>query len=80
MKTPDYSVKSMTLAWARGAAADGYAFQPDSGMTRRRDVERLFSMMNNAKQVFRPSVTWETFSMMNNAKQVFRPSVTWETI
>ena len=60
MKTPDYSVKSMTLAWARGAAADGYAFQPDSGMTRRRDVERLFSMMNNAKQVFRPSVTWET--------------------
>jgi hypothetical protein len=55
INAPDYAFKQAVLRWARAALADGCSFQPDGGMTRRPNVERLFSMMNNATQLL-PSV------------------------
>ena len=50
MNAPDYAFKAI-LTWARSAIAEGFSFQPEGGKTRRRNVERLFAMMNNATQL-----------------------------
>ena len=50
MNAPDYAFKAI-LTWARVAYAEGFFFQPEDGKTRRRNVERLFVMMNNATQL-----------------------------
>ena len=54
MNAPDYAFKAI-LTWARAAIADGFSFQPEGGNTHRRNVDRLYSMMNNATQLL-PSV------------------------
>jgi hypothetical protein len=50
MNAPDYAFHA-TLTWARAAIADGFSFPPEGGKTRRRNVERLFAMISNAKQL-----------------------------
>ena len=50
MNGPDYAFKAI-LTWACAAHAEGFSFQPGGGKTRRRNVERLFAMMNNATQL-----------------------------
>ncbi len=47
MNAPDYAFHAI-LTWARAAIVDGFSFQPEGGQTRRRNVERLYAMMNNA--------------------------------
>ena len=48
MNAPDYAFHAI-LTWARAAIANGFSFQPEGGLTRRRNVERrLYAMMNNA--------------------------------
>jgi hypothetical protein len=56
MNAPDYAFKAI-LTWARAAIADGFSFQPEGGNTHRRNVDRPYSMMNNATQLL-PSVHW----------------------
>jgi len=54
MNAPDYAFKAI-LTWARAAIADGFSFEPEGGQTHRRNVDRLYAMMNNATQLL-PSV------------------------
>ncbi|KAI2507842.1 hypothetical protein MHU86_6622 [Fragilaria crotonensis] len=54
MNAPDYAFEAI-LTWARAAIADGFSFQPEGGKTHRRNVDRLYAMMNNATQLL-PSV------------------------
>jgi hypothetical protein len=50
LNAPDYAFHAI-LTWARGAIADGFSFRPEGGQTRRRNVERLYALMNNATQL-----------------------------
>jgi hypothetical protein len=50
INAPDYAFHTI-LTWARAAIADVFCFQPEGGTTCRRNLERLFAMMNNAMQL-----------------------------
>ena len=50
MNAPDYAFHAI-LTWAHAAIADGFSFRPEGGQTRRRNVERLYALMNNATQL-----------------------------
>ena len=51
---PDYAFESI-IRWSRGAHEDNYSFYPPGGLSRSRNVDVLFSSMDNATKLL-PSV------------------------
>ena len=54
MNAPDYAFGDI-LAWARGAHAANYSFNPVGGLSRSKNIDVLFDSMPNARQLL-PSI------------------------
>ena len=50
MNAPDYAFGNI-LAWARGASAAHYSFNPPGGLSRSKIVDLLFDVMPNVRQL-----------------------------
>ena len=50
MNAPDYAFGDI-LAWARGASAANYSFNPPGGLSQSKSVDLLFDAMPNAHQL-----------------------------